>query len=72
MIAHASEIDIDAAMHLAIEHKFIGDLIRDLINRADRKTEDLNTLLKFIIYIAEPERIISQYGPDVNIGQVRE
>ena len=58
LVSNASEIDIHSAMMLAIENNFVKKFIQDMISRADRKTEDLNTLLKFIIYIAEPQRII--------------
>lgn len=59
LLAHANEIDIQKAITLAIEYDFIDQFIEKLINRANRKTADLNTLLKYIECVAKPERIIS-------------
>ena len=57
---------------LAIKFEFIDEFIEKLINRANRNSKEVNILLEYVDYFSKPENIISQYGPDVKIGEIRD
>jgi hypothetical protein len=64
--------EIQKSIDLAIKFEFIDDYLNNMVIRAQKDTDKLNTLLEYIEYFTNPETIISQYGPDVKIGDISE
>lgn len=64
--------EIEKCINLAIRFDFIDNFISKLIARANHNTGEVNLLLEYIEYLHNPERIISQYEPDVKIGDIRD
>lgn len=72
LMRRSSSGEIQKCISLAIKFDFIDEFIRKLINRANRNTSEVNILLEYIDYLSDPEKIISQYEPDVEIGDIRQ
>jgi len=46
-------------------------LIEKANKNSDDVSHDVDVLLEYIDHFANPREIITQYGPHVNIGQIR-
>ena len=57
---------------MAFKFDFIDEFIKKLISRANHKTSEVNILLEYIEFLSDPEKIINQYEPGVEIGEISE
>ena len=57
-------------MFLAFKFDFIDEFIKKLISRANHKTSEVNILLEYIEFLSDPKKIIEQYEPGVQIGEI--
>ena len=64
--------NIQQCIILAIRFEFIDTLISKLISRANHNTGDVMILLEYIDQFTNPENLIDQFSPDVEIGEIRE
>lgn len=68
----ATKGEIQRCISLAFKFDFIDEFIKKLITRANHKTSEVNVLLEYIEFLSDPEKIISQYNPEVKIGEIQE
>lgn len=54
--------EMEKGLNLAMRFNFIDRFIEGLIERANQNTDQVNTLLEYVDYLSNPEKLIEQYG----------
>ena len=77
---HSNNENIENIINLGIKFStnnegggedFLDELVDMLIKNSYKNTDQINILLEYIEHFADPKKLFSQYGQDVELGQIR-